>query len=73
MIDTTRRFSAAMTGVTLFGLLLSTVGVDITLGFPRFTFGNIDLLNGVNFIPAITGAATLPDRFPSRLAPPAAH
>jgi TctA family transporter len=37
------------------GLFLSTVGVDITLGYPRFTFGVIELLNGVNFIPAMIG------------------
>ncbi|UCE53147.1 MAG: tripartite tricarboxylate transporter permease [Desulfobacterales bacterium] len=39
----------------LFGLALSTVGVDIALGFPRFTFGNVELLNGINFIPARSG------------------
>jgi putative tricarboxylic transport membrane protein len=37
------------------GLFLSTVGVDITLGFPRFTFGSVELLNGVDFIPAMIG------------------
>jgi putative tricarboxylic transport membrane protein len=37
------------------GLLISTVGLDITLGFPRFTFGNVDLLGGINFIPAMIG------------------
>ena len=37
----------------LFGLLLSTVGVDITLGYPRFTFGQVELLGGISFIPAI--------------------
>ena len=37
------------------GLFLSTIGVDITLGFPRFTFGNVDLLNGISFIPAMIG------------------
>ena len=37
------------------GLFLSTVGVDITLGYPRFTFGNVDLLNGISFIPAMIG------------------
>ena len=37
------------------GLFLSTVGVDITLGYPRFTFGSIELLNGVDFIPAMIG------------------
>lgn len=39
----------------LVGLVLSTVGLDITLGYPRFTFGTIELLNGVNFIPAMIG------------------
>jgi putative tricarboxylic transport membrane protein len=37
------------------GLFLSTIGVDITLGYPRFTFGCVDLLNGVSFIPAMIG------------------
>ena len=37
----------------LLGLFLSTIGVDITLGYPRFTFGNVDLLNGISFIPAL--------------------
>ncbi|MEI8189709.1 MAG: tripartite tricarboxylate transporter permease [candidate division NC10 bacterium] len=39
----------------LVGLFLSTVGLDITLGYPRFTFGSIELLNGVDFIPAMIG------------------
>ena len=39
----------------ILGLYFSTVGVDITLGYPRFTFGVIELLNGVNFIPAMIG------------------
>jgi TctA family transporter len=39
----------------LLGLFLSTIGVDITLGYPRFTFGSVDLLNGVSFIPAMIG------------------
>jgi putative tricarboxylic transport membrane protein len=39
----------------LLGVFLSTIGVDITLGFPRFTFGNVELLNGINFIPAMIG------------------
>jgi TctA family transporter len=39
----------------LVGLFLSTVGVDITLGYPRFTFGVTELLNGVDFIPAMIG------------------
>jgi TctA family transporter len=43
-------------GLALFvGLFLSTVGLDITLGYPRFTFGSTELLNGVDFIPAMIG------------------
>lgn len=39
----------------LIGLFLATIGIDITLGFPRFTFGNPDLLGGISFIPAMIG------------------
>ncbi len=39
----------------ILGLFLSTIGVDITLGYPRFTFGSVELLNGVDFIPAMIG------------------
>lgn len=39
----------------LIGLFLSTIGIDITLGFPRFTFGNAYLLGGISFIPAMIG------------------
>jgi len=39
----------------LVGLFFSCVGLDITLGFPRFTFGSTELLNGVDFIPAMIG------------------
>jgi TctA family transporter len=39
----------------LLGLFFSTIGIDITLGIPRFTFGSSELLGGVNFIPAMVG------------------
>lgn len=43
-------------GVALMvGLLLSTVGLDVTLGYPRFTFGNENLYRGIDFIPAMIG------------------
>ena len=43
-------------GLALFvGLFFSTVGLDITLGYPRFTLGTTELLNGVDFIPAMIG------------------
>jgi len=48
--------SSAKAGISiLLGLLLSTVGLDITLGYPRFSFGNVELLNGIDFIPAMIG------------------
>ena len=39
----------------LLGLLLSTVGVDPTLGHPRFHFENPNLLSGLNYIVAMIG------------------
>lgn len=39
----------------IIGLLINSVGMDITLGFPRFTFGSLELLNGFSFIPAMIG------------------
>ena len=42
--------------VSLFlGILFSTVGVDPTLGYPRFHFGSPDLLSGLNYIVAMIG------------------
>ena len=37
------------------GLLISTIGIDITTGFPRFAFGNVELMGGIGFIPAMVG------------------
>ena len=37
------------------GLLISTIGMDITTGYPRFTFHNIELMGGIEFIPAMIG------------------
>jgi putative tricarboxylic transport membrane protein len=39
----------------LIGVLLATVGVDPTLGYPRFDFGNPNLLGGLNYIVAMIG------------------
>jgi putative tricarboxylic transport membrane protein len=41
--------------MALFGLLLTTVGIDHFTGFPRFTFGNFNLFEGVTYIPALVG------------------
>ena len=39
----------------LFGLLITTIGFDPLSGVPRFTFGSMNLLGGVTFIPALIG------------------
>jgi len=39
----------------LIGLFIATIGIDITAGHPRFTFGSIELMGGVSFIPAMIG------------------
>ncbi len=39
----------------LFGLLLSTVGMDPVYGIPRFTFGSMQLLSGIGLIPSLIG------------------
>ncbi|MEC8079890.1 MAG: tripartite tricarboxylate transporter permease [Pseudomonadota bacterium] len=36
--------------MTVFGLMISTVGIDTMTGAPRFTFGSVDLLDGVSFL-----------------------
>lgn len=37
------------------GVLLATVGVDLTTGVERFTFGIHELYEGINFIPVLIG------------------
>src|SRR5919107_1301992 len=39
----------------LMGLVIGTIGIDPAAGFPRFTFGNVDLMSGISFIPAMIG------------------
>ncbi|MGE0724302.1 MAG: tripartite tricarboxylate transporter permease [Alphaproteobacteria bacterium] len=41
--------------MALFGLLLTTVGIDHFTAFPRFTFGNYNLAEGITYIPALVG------------------
>jgi TctA family transporter len=45
----------------LLGLFIATIGIDITAGQPRFTFGNVELLAGISFIPAMIGMFALPE------------
>lgn len=50
-------FGALFRGILagVLGLLISTVGVDINSGFPRFTFGYIGFQSGIGILPAIVG------------------
>ena len=36
--------------MTVFGLMLATVGTDSDSGIPRFTFGRLDLIDGISFL-----------------------
>jgi putative tricarboxylic transport membrane protein len=37
------------------GLMLGTVGIDLMIGAPRFTFENVNLLDGLGFLPIAVG------------------
>jgi putative tricarboxylic transport membrane protein len=39
----------------LIGLFIASIGIDVTAGYPRFTFGSVELMGGVSFIPAMIG------------------
>ncbi|AXH13800.1 tripartite tricarboxylate transporter TctA [Malaciobacter mytili LMG 24559] len=36
--------------MTIFGIMLSTIGIDSDSGIPRFTFGRLDLIDGISFL-----------------------
>lgn len=54
----------------MIGLLMSTVGLDITLGHPRFTFGSEELYRGIDFIPAMIGLFGISEVLRNVLTPP---
>ncbi|PJA59076.1 MAG: C4-dicarboxylate ABC transporter permease, partial [Rhodobacterales bacterium CG_4_9_14_3_um_filter_71_31] len=68
--------SVARNFASLFiGLIIASVGIDVVVGHPRFTFGSVELLNGISFIPAMIGMFALSEllrnaqsRDPGRLA-----
>jgi putative tricarboxylic transport membrane protein len=37
------------------GLLVGCVGIDLTSGAERLTFGNVNLLSGIDFVPVVVG------------------
>src|SRR5579883_499316 len=44
---------------TTLGLAISTIGLDLQSGRPRFTFGLVDLQQGVNFLAVVVGIFAL--------------
>ncbi|NKB49941.1 MAG: C4-dicarboxylate ABC transporter permease [Alphaproteobacteria bacterium] len=50
-------FGALLRGLAagMFGLFVSTIGVDTMTAFPRFTYGATGLLSGVGVLPAVIG------------------
>ena len=47
----------------LFGLLLSTIGMDPISGYPRFIYGQMDLMEGPAFIPTLIGLFAVAELF----------
>lgn len=43
------------------GLLVASVGLDTSSGYPRFTYGQESLLSGVSFVPALIGFFAVPE------------
>lgn len=46
-----------------FGLLISCIGIERMYGYPRYTFGNSQLLTGIEFVPAMIGLFGIPSVF----------
>lgn len=46
-----------------FGLYLATIGVDPFTGFPRFTFGHLDLYTGLDIVPVLIGLFAIAEVF----------
>lgn len=45
----------------LIGLLIGTVGLDLQIGFGRFTFGRFELYNGIALVVALVGFFSIPE------------
>lgn len=45
----------------LIGLLIGTVGLDLQIGFGRFTFARFELYNGINLVLALVGFFSIPE------------
>ena len=51
------------------GLFVSSIGLNNPAGEPRFTFGNVELMGGINFISAMIGMFAVAEVFRYLLAP----
>ncbi len=47
----------------LIGLFVATIGLNNPAGVPRFTFGNVNLMGGINFISAMIGLFAVSEVF----------
>lgn len=45
----------------LFGMIVSTIGLDLVYGSQRLTFGSMQLMSGVNFVPMLVGLFAIPE------------
>ncbi len=45
----------------ILGLLLATIGLDLVYGTNRFTFGNPNMMGGLNFIAVLIGLFAIPE------------
>ena len=53
----------------LLGLLIACIGIDNPGGVPRFTFGSVDLLGGIEVIPALVGVFAVSEVMRAMLRP----
>ena len=53
-----------------FGLLISTIGVDVIVGTPRYTFGNYYLMGGLSMLPVLVGIFAMAQVFSEVGTPP---
>jgi len=61
------KVKGAISGIL--GLMFATIGVDITTGYPRFTLGSTQLMDGIGFIPAMIGLFGISEVFKNVLSP----
>ena len=54
-----------------FGLMISTVGIDVIVGTPRYTFGSWYLMGGLSMLPVLVGIFAMAQVFSEVGTPPA--